>query len=51
MDLFKDRLANLLWGRLACELLIGAEDSTSTIKELEEYIALAEVESLCRSHE
>lgn len=42
VDLFKDRSANLLWGRLACELLIGAEDSTSTIRELEDYIALAE---------
>ena len=51
VDLFKDRSANLLWGRLACELLIGAEDSTSTIRELEDYIALAEVESFYRSHE
>ena len=43
-DLFADRYLNLLWGRLACELLVGSlDDAQSDIKQIESYIASCEV--------
>ena len=43
-DLFKDRYLNLLWGRLACELLLGNwEDAHSDIRQIEGYLKSNEV--------
>ena len=43
-DLFQDRYLNLLWGRLACELLIGnIEDAQQDIRSIENYLKSNEV--------
>ena len=50
-DLFADRYLNLLWGRLACELLVGSlDDAQSDIKQIESYIASCEVHVWLSSH-
>ena len=50
-DLFADRYLNLLWGRLACELLVGSmDDAQSDIKQIESYIATWEVGSSFPPH-
>ena len=43
-DLFTDRYVNLLWGRMACGLLIDDLPTVSSdIRQLEQYIASEEV--------
>lgn len=48
-DLFQDRYLNLLWGRLACELLLGnTEDAQQDIRSIETYLKSNEVPlSIC----
>ena len=43
-DLFKDRYLNLLWGRLACELLIGnLEDAQMDIHQIDSFLKSCDV--------
>ena len=43
-DLFKDRYLNLLWGRLACELLLGDwEGVQGDMRQIEGYLKSNEV--------
>lgn len=49
-DLFHDRLMNLLWGRLTCELLMDLDEGAATLKELEESLANIEVRSFPPVH-
>lgn len=46
-DLFKDRYLNLLWGRLACELLIGnLEDAQMDIHQIDSFLKSCDVSLL-----